>query len=284
MVYPSTEPYDNGMLDVGQGHHVYWEVAGNPSGKPAVVLHGGPGSGASPWWRRFFDPERYRVVLLDQRGCGRSLPHAGDDLQALEHNTTADLIGDLEQLRRALGVERWLLFGASWGSTLGLAYAIAHPEHVSEMVFWAVVTTRARDIDWLTHTMGEIYPQEYDDLHAAAGGASNIPLALNELMRSSEPGVAESAARAWCTWEDRIATLSGPVAPHPRAADVRLLLGWARIVTHYFVPHATLDVVEADAHGAGDDTTGRLVGALDRFAGPSREMVGKSPFGDAPRR
>ncbi|MBT2531104.1 alpha/beta fold hydrolase [Arthrobacter sp. ISL-48] len=118
----------------------------DPDGKPAVVLHGGPGSGAAPWWRQFFDPRRYRVVLFDQRGCGHSLPNAAEDLAALENNTTAHLVNDMEALRELLGVEKWLLFGASWGSTLGLSYAVEHPERVSELVLWALVTTRAKDV------------------------------------------------------------------------------------------------------------------------------------------
>ncbi|MEP9381199.1 prolyl aminopeptidase [Nocardioides sp. KR10-350] len=314
MAYPATEPYAAGHLVTSDGHEVYWEVCGNPDGKPAVVLHGGPGSGATPWWRQFFDPDRYRVVLLDQRGCGRSRPHAGDDLRALDHNTTADLIADLEALRTQLGIDRWLVFGASWGSTLGLAYAVEHPEAVSELVLWAVVTTRAVDIEWLTRTMGELYPAEYDELLGVLPPEQrdgNVPLAVNRLLRSPDPAVADAAARAWCAWEDRLATLSGPVVPSRRYEDPRFRLGFARLVTHYFghhafldddaivgrldrisaipayllrgrldiasrlraayeiaeaLPLATLDVVEADAHGAGDDTLQRLVAALDRFA------------------
>jgi proline iminopeptidase len=310
----ASEPYDHGMLEVGDGHRVYWEVCGSPEGKPAVVVHGGPGSGATPWWRQFFDPARYRFVLFDQRGCGRSMPNAADDLAALEHNTTADLVADMERLRRHLSIERWLLFGASWGSTLGLAYAVEHPERVSELVLWAVVTTRAADVAWLTHTMGQVYPEEFDRLLAAVpqeqrGG--NVPAALHQLLRSADPEVCDAAARAWCAWEDRIATLSGPVQQSPRSLDPRLRLGFARLVTHYFgnhafladdaivgrlerlrdipayllrgrldiasplraayeiagqLPLATWHVVESEAHGAGDDTTARLIAALDRFA------------------
>lgn len=314
MLHPISEPYDTGMLDTGDGHRIYWEVCGNPHGKPAVVLHGGPGSGATPWWRQFFDPARYSVVLFDQRGCGRSLPNACDDMRALENNTTAHLLADLEQLREHLHIEQWLLFGASWGSTLGLAYAVEHPDRVSELVLWAVVTTSASDVAWLTHTMGQVYPQEYDELLAAVPAPHrnrNIAAALNELMRSNDPDVCDAAASAWCKWEDRLATLSGPVQPSARSLNPRLRLGFARLVTHYFgnhafleenaiigglerlrdlptyflrgrldiasplrsayevanrLPLATLEVVEADAHGAGDDTLDRLVKVLDKFA------------------
>lgn len=314
MTYADSDPYDSGMLDTGDGHRIYWEACGNPAGKPAVLLHGGPGSGATPWWRQFFDPARYRFVLYDQRGCGRSVPNACDDLAALENNTTSQLVADLELIRRHLGIDRWLLFGASWGSTLGLAYAVEHPDRVSELVLWAVVTTRASDVNWLTHTMGQIYPEEFEELLAVVPSgdrAGNIPAALNVMLRSDDPEVRDSASRAWCAWEDRIATLSGPVQTSPRSADPRRRLGFARLVTHYFgnhafldddaiigrldrlqqipayflrgrldiasplksaydvaqrLPHATLDIVEADAHGAGDDTTARLVKVLDQFA------------------
>ena len=314
MTYPGTEPRGTGMLETGDGHRLYWEVCGNPAGKPAVVLHGGPGSGATPWWRQFFDPERYRVVLFDQRGCGRSVPHAGDDLAALDDNTTPHLVADLERLRERLDIERWLLFGASWGSTLGLAYAVEHPDRVSELVLWAVVTTRARDVAWLTEVMGGVYPQEYDELLAAVpedGHTGAVVADLHRLLRSSDPGVADAAARAWCAWEDRIATLSGPVEPSQRFLDPRVRLGFARLATHYFanhafleddailgrldrlahvpayllrgrldiasplrsayevalrLPHATFEIVEADAHGGGDDTAERLVAVLDAFA------------------
>lgn len=303
-------------MQTGEGHEVYWEECGNPEGKPAVVLHGGPGSGATPWWRQFFDPDAYRVILLDQRGCGRSHPNAGETRRALENNTTAHLIRDLEQLRTQLRIERWLVFGASWGSTLGLAYAVEHPECVSELVLWAVVTTRGKDIRWLTHTMGEIYPQEFDELLAILPPerrTGNIPAAIHELLMSDDPATCDRAALAWCRWEDRIATLSGPVHVSVRTNDRRARLGFARLVTHYFgnhafltddaitgrldrlagipayllrgrldvasplrsafevaqgIPGAQLDIVEADAHGAGDDTVDRLIAVLDRYVRP----------------
>lgn len=314
MTYPETTPHETGELDVGEGHRVYWEVCGDPGGKPAVVLHGGPGSGATSSWRRFFDPYRYRVVLFDQRGCGRSSPHAGDDVDALRHNTTQHLIRDMERLREHLGIDRWLLFGASWGSTLGLAYAVRHPERVSDLVLWAVVTTRAYEVEWLTRTMGHVYPHEFARFLAALpehGRHGNLAAAFNRLLTSPEPGVHHPAAQAWCAWEDRLATLSGPVRRSPRYEDPRFRLAFARLVTHYFanhgflpddgivgnlnriadiptfllrgrldiaaplsaavevarqLPHATLHVVEADAHGAGDDTVQRLVEELDAAA------------------
>jgi proline iminopeptidase len=314
VTYSVLEPFASGLMDTGDGHQVYWEAVGSPDGKPAVVLHGGPGSGVTPWWRQFFNPEKYLVVLLDQRGCGRSQPNAETDPAALVNNTTAHLLGDLEMLRGQLGIERWLVFGASWGSTLGLAYATEHPRCVSELVLWAVVTTRERDIHWLTHVMGEMYPEEFDRLRSVLpvqerGG--NIPAAIHRLLMSGDPAISDRAAQAWCAWEDRLATLTGPVKPHPRSLDPKRRLGFARLVTHYFgnygfladdaiignldrlagiptyllrgrldissplrsayevaqrLPHATFEIVEADAHGAGDDTVSRLVAVLDGYA------------------
>src|SRR5579862_1228775 len=136
-LYPEVDPYDAGLLDVGDNNRVYYEVCGNPRGKPAVVLHGGPGSGCTPHHRRLFDPDRYRIVLLDQRGCGRSTPHASEPDTSLSTNTTLHLLGDLELLRSTVGVDRWLVYGNSWGSTLALAYAARHPERVAEIVLLA---------------------------------------------------------------------------------------------------------------------------------------------------
>ncbi|MEQ0559944.1 alpha/beta fold hydrolase [Amycolatopsis sp. NEAU-NG30] len=154
-LYPPIEPYAHGMLDVGDGHQVYWETCGNPDGKPAVVLHGGPGQGCTPGMRRMFDPARYRVVLLDQRGCGRSRPHAADPETSLRHNTTDHLVADLERLREHLGIERWLLTGGSWGTTLALVYAERFPHRVSEIVVSAISTTRRSEIDRLYHATAQ---------------------------------------------------------------------------------------------------------------------------------
>jgi proline iminopeptidase len=151
------------MLDVGDGDLVYWEVCGNPDGKPAVYLHGGPGSGCTPTSRRFFDPDAYRLVLFDQRNCGRSTPHASDPSVDLANNTTANLVADIERLREHLGVDRWLVFGGSWGSTLALAYAVAHSERVSELVLFGVTTGRHSEIDWLFRGgIAPLFPAEWD--------------------------------------------------------------------------------------------------------------------------
>jgi proline iminopeptidase len=255
-VYPLTEPHDAGRLAVGDGQEIYWEACGNPHGKPAVVLHGGPGSGATPWWRQFFDPGRYRVVLMDQRGCGRSTPYAGDPDVDLSTNTTPHLLADLELLRSDLGIERWLVFGGSWGSTLALAYAVEHPHRVSELVLRGVVTTRADEIDWVTWQMGKVYPEAFDELLAAlpeGERTGNIPAAFHRLLVSPDPTVHAPAAAAWCDWEDRLATLSGPVRRSPRFDDPRFRLCFSRLVTHYFGNHGFLP----------DDG---IVGRLDRLA------------------
>lgn len=160
-LYPEIEPHVRGMLEVGDGNLVYWEVWGNARGKPAVVLHGGPGSGCSKNVRRYFDPEAYRIVLFDQRGCGRSTPHASDPNVSLAANTTHHLIGDIERLRMRLGIERWLVLGGSWGSTLGLAYAERFPERVSEMVMVSIVTTSRREVQWVTRDAGRYFPEQW---------------------------------------------------------------------------------------------------------------------------
>ncbi len=148
------EPHDQGMLDVGDGNLVYWEICGNPEGKPAVMLHGGPGSGCVPGWRCYFNPAAFRLVLFDQRGCGRSLPHASDPAVDLVANTTGHLIADIERIRLHLGIDRWLVVGGSWGSTLGLAYAERNPERVTGMVLFSVVTTTRREVLWVTREVG----------------------------------------------------------------------------------------------------------------------------------
>jgi proline iminopeptidase len=211
--YRVAEPFDAGVLGAGSGHQVYWERVGSPHGKPAVVLHGGPGSGALPWWRTYFDPGRYSVTLFDQRGCGRSRPLAsepGIDLSAI---TTQHLIDDVEALRELHGVDRWLVFGGSWGSTLGLAYAVEHPSRVSELVFWGVTTTTRHEVDWLTWSMGEIYPEAFAELLALVPGlerGGNLPAAYHRLLMSPDADLRDRAARSWCAWEERLATLHGP--------------------------------------------------------------------------
>lgn len=235
--YPDIEPYEHGMLDVGDGNHVYWELCGNPDGKPAVVVHGGPGSGCTPGWRRLFDPEAYRVVLFDQRGCGRSTPGAGDPATDLSTNTTPHLLADMERLRTSLDIERWLLLGVSWGSTLGLAYAESHPERVSEIVLGAITSGSRREIDWITRDVGRIFPEEWarfrDGVPAAARGGRLVE-AYDRLLTDPDPAVREKAARNWCDWEDAHVSLAPGHRPSPRYADPAFRMTFARLVTHYW--------------------------------------------------
>ena len=243
MRYPVSEPFDAGILEADGGHLIYWERVGNPGGKPAVVLHGGPGSGAQPWWRSYFDPARYCVTLFDQRGCGRSRPLASEPGIDLSTVTTQHLIGDIEALRALHGVDRWLVYGGSWGSTLALAYAIEHPWRVSELVLWGVTTTTRHEVDWLTWSMGEIYPEAFAELLALVPGlepGGNLPAAYHDLLMSDDAGLRDRAARSWCAWEDRLATLNGPPTPSPRYADAAFRLGFTRLVTHFFGQHAFL--------------------------------------------
>jgi proline iminopeptidase len=243
-MYPLTEPVDHGLLDVGDGNHVYWEVCGNPLGKPAVVLHGGPGSGCTPGWRQFFDPSVYRVVLFDQRGCGRSTPHAGEYGVELRTNTTHHLIRDIEQLRDDLGIDRWLVLGGSWGATLGLAYAEAYPGRVTELVLFSVTNTTRREVEWVTHDMGRIFPAEWarfrDAVPADERGGSLVE-AYSRLLEDPDAEVRENAAKNWCLWEDSHVAIHPGHRPDPRYDDPRFRMVFARLVTHYWRHAAWLD-------------------------------------------
>ncbi|MBA4860007.1 prolyl aminopeptidase [Streptomyces sp. PSKA54] len=234
-LYPDIEPYDHGMLDVGDGNHVYWEVCGNPRGKPAVVLHGGPGSGCTPYFRRLFDPAAYRIVLLDQRGCGRSTPHASAYDTDMSVNTTDHLIADLELLRRNLGIERWLVWGVSWGSVLGLRYAQTHPGSVSELVLTGVATGSSPEVALLTRGLGQVFPEAFAQFrdHVPEGERDgDLAAAYNRLLESPDAQVRERAARAWTDWE----TAMAPASPRsvPRYEDPLFRAAFARIVAHYF--------------------------------------------------
>ena len=244
--YPPIEPYDSGLLDVGDGQSIWWEVSGNPDGKAAVAFHGGPGSGSSPGRRRRFDPARYRFVQFDQRGCGRSTPHAGDLSTDLATNTTHHLIADIERLREHLGIDRWLVWGASWGVTLALAYAERYPERVSEMILLSITMTRASDVHWLAHETGRFFPTEWARFRAGVPAAErdgDLVAAYDRLMNAGgDPAVRLQAVRDWIAWEDAILSLEeGHVSPDPRWADERYMVGFARLVTHYFSHAAWLE-------------------------------------------
>ncbi|MBH0779983.1 prolyl aminopeptidase [Nocardia bovistercoris] len=243
-VYPPIEPYETGTLDVGDGQSLYWEVSGNPEGKPAVFLHGGPGGGTGPLQRRFFDPNAYRIVLFDQRGCGLSTPHLAEGA-ALETNTTWHLVSDIEALRTRLGVERWLVFGGSWGSTLALAYAQTHPERVTELVLRGIFLLRRKEIDWYYNgAAGRLYPAEWERFLAPVPDAErgeDLVEVYHRLLHSPDPEVATAAAVAWSSWEGSTSTL----LPHPdRVAETsnpRFALAFARIENHYFRHGGFLD-------------------------------------------
>ena len=240
-LYPEIDPYDHGMLDVGDGHSLYWETCGNPEGKPALVVHGGPGSGCSENVRRFFDPARYRVVLLDQRNCGRSLPPASEPDADLSANTTNHLLQDMEQLRTLLGIERWLLFGGSWGSVLSLAYAERHPERVSEIVLMGLATDRFLEVEMLIRGLGAVFPEGFAKFREGAPEAErdgDLSAAYHRLLMDPDPAVHQKAADDWCAWED--AMLPG-VPPHDVFDDPAYRLNFARIVTHYFSNRAFLE-------------------------------------------
>jgi proline iminopeptidase len=252
-LYSPVEPYEAGLLEVGDGQRIYWEACGNAAGKPALVLHGGPGSGCTPGMRRLFDPAAYRAILFDQRGSGRSLPHASDLAVDLSANTTEHLLTDIEALRRHLGIERWVVFGASWGSTLALAYAERHPERVEAMVLSHVGLTRPADIHWLYHGVGRYFPEAWERFRAAAGvsdPAANLVHAYRDLLASPDAAVREKAALAWCDWEAAVISIDPKLVRPARYEDRRFVMVFARIVTHYFSHDAWLedDQLLRDAH------------------------------------
>lgn len=237
-------PAADGLLDVGDGHQIYWQEWGAPSAKPAVVLHGGPGSGCASWWTHFFDLAEYRVLLFDQRGCGRSLPYAGRDISALSANTTTHLVADIERLRQHAGVARWLVLGGSWGSTLALAYAETHPAAVSELVLFAVVTTTRREVQWITRDAGRFFPAEWERFRDGVPPSAcdgNLAAAYHELLVDPDPTIHDQAARAWCDWEDRHVRRHAGAPADPRFDDPSFRLCFARLVTHYWRHAAWLE-------------------------------------------
>jgi len=242
--FPEIEPYDSGMLDVGDGHQVYWECCGNPNGKPGLYLHGGPGSGASPGQRRFFDPSAYKIVIFDQRGAGRSLPRAEEPGTDLRTNTTQHLIADIEMLREMLGVESWTILGLSWGATLAQAYAHAHRDRVNALVLGLVTTTSRREVEWITGDVGRIFPREWEQLaNAVPEHLRHMRLidAYATMLADPDPAVHEKAALEWCRWEDTHVSLVPGYEPNPRYEDPAFRLRFARLVTHYWSNHAFLD-------------------------------------------
>jgi len=237
-LYPELKVNKSEMLDVGEGHRLYIEESGNPSGIPALFIHGGPGGGTSPDHRRFFNPEQYRIILFDQRGCGHSTPHG-----SLENNTTQALIGDIEIIRVHLGVKRWFLFGGSWGSTLALAYAQSHAERVIGMVLRGIFLCRKRDIDWFYQDgASHVFPDYWQDYLAPIVETKRDAIlpAYYDLLTSDNEIARMSAAKAWSIWEGRCSTLH----PNPGLVDhfgePHVALAMARIEAHYFINNAFL--------------------------------------------
>ncbi|MFQ5784635.1 MAG: prolyl aminopeptidase [Alphaproteobacteria bacterium] len=230
-LYPEIEPYESGMLAVGGRHRLYWEQSGNPEGAPVVFLHGGPGAGASPTHRRFFDPEHYRIVVFDQRGAGRSTP-----LGELADNTTPDLIADIERLRDRLGIERWIVFGGSWGSTLAIAYAEHHPERCRALALRGIFLCRRQEIDWFLYGMRTVFPEEWARFSGFLPAAERDDLlaAYHRRLTDPDPAVHMPAAHAWSRYEGACSTLLPNAKVVSEFGQDVMALGLARIEAHYF--------------------------------------------------
>ncbi|HZF25673.1 MAG TPA: prolyl aminopeptidase, partial [Steroidobacteraceae bacterium] len=232
-LYPALEPYGSGMLRVSDLHEIYYEECGNPRGKPALFVHGGPGAGAGKDSRRFFDPKRYRIVLFDQRGCGRSRPHA-----SLVDNTTWHLVEDIERLREHLGIERWLVFGGSWGSTLALAYAQTHPQRITELVLRGIFLLRRKEIQWFYQDgASALYPEPWEQYLGVIPPAerSDLVAAYYRRLTGNDPKVALQAAKAWSVWEAATSYLHPNPQNIARWSDDEFATAVARIECHYFV-------------------------------------------------
>jgi proline iminopeptidase len=236
-LFPEIEPYANGMLAVDATHSLYWEACGNPRGVPVVFLHGGPGSGCLPHHRRYFDPSFWRIVLFDQRGAGRSMP-----LADITDNTTAHLVADIERLRTMLGVERWLVFGGSWGSTLALAYAQTHPRRCLGLVLRGIFLARPSELEWFMRGMRQIFPEAWRSFYNFLPESERSDLLGNYYRRltNPDPAVHHPAARAWDTYESACSTLLPPNEPSPRFETDTSALAIARIEAHYFIHRAFL--------------------------------------------
>lgn len=238
-LYSEIEAYASGFLDTGDGHQVYWERSGTPGAKPAVFLHGGPGGGISPKHRQLFDPALYDVLLFDQRGCGRSTPNA-----SLDNNTTWHLVADIERLRAMMGVEKWLVFGGSWGSTLALAYAETHPSHVSELVVRGIYTLTKAELDWYYQFgVSEMFPDKWEKFIAPIpeNERHEMMAAYRRRLTGDDRETQVAAARAWSLWEGETITL----LPEPETSDKfgedDFALAFARIENHFFVHAGWMD-------------------------------------------
>jgi proline iminopeptidase len=240
-LYPDFQPYQTGMLDVGDGHSLHWELSGNPEGKPVVFLHGGPGGGSSPEHRRQFNPDKYKILVFDQRGCGRSTPYA-----ELDHNTTWDLVEDIEKLRTEVAkVDKWQVFGGSWGSTLAITYAETHPDRVTELVLRGIFLFDQYEIDWMYKPGGasQVYPDKFEEFISPIPEAerSDLVEAYRKRLTSSDRDEQLQAAKAWSKWEGEIVTL----LPSPSTIDhfttPEVAVAVARIENHYMANHGWLE-------------------------------------------
>lgn len=237
-LYPELEPRRTGFMEVPGGHSVYWEESGNPEGRPVIFLHGGPGGGTSPKHRRYFDPRKWRIFLIDQRGCGKSTPYAG-----IHENTTWDLVADLERLRALVGVDRWTVFGGSWGSTLGLAYAQAHPERVTGLILRGIFLCSEWELRWFYQEgASRLFPDRFETFLEPIPPAErgDLMAAYARRLFSDDPAVNLPAARAWSRWEGSVLTLlPDPVLSASYGQD-DTTLAFARLECHYFVNRAWL--------------------------------------------
>ena len=232
-LYPPIEPFDAGRLPVSDLHTLHYEQAGNPDGKPVVVLHGGPGGASEPNQRRYFDPDRYRIVLFDQRGCGRSTPHA-----ELRENTTWDLVADIERLRAHLGIERWQVFGGSWGSALSLAYAQTHPDRVTELVLRGIFLLRPAELDWFYQEgTSALFPDAWERFIAPipARERGDLMSAYYKRLTGDDEEVKLACARTWSQWEAATVSLYPAEDRVEQFGDAKFALAFARIECHYFV-------------------------------------------------
>ncbi len=231
-LYPEIEPFEQEMLQVSPLHHIHVEQCGNPEGKPVIMIHGGPGGGITPAMRRLHDPKRYRIILFDQRGCGHSTPHA-----ELRENTTWDLVADMEKIRTHLGIEKWQVFGGSWGSTLGLAYAETHPEHVSELILRGIFMLRRFEIDWLYNNGASIlFPDLFEAYqeHIPEAERGDMVSAYYKRLTDPDPQVQIEAARLWAQWEGSVISLLPDPARVAAFGEDQYAIAFARIECHYF--------------------------------------------------
>lgn len=279
-LYPPIDPFDQRMLDVGDGHHIYVEQCGNPDGAPVVVLHGGPGGGCSPAMRRYFDPAQWRIILFDQRGCGRSRPHA-----SVRANTTWHLVADIERIRNMLGIDRWAVFGGSWGATLGLIYAQAHPDRVAYLALRGVFLSMQRELDWFYGGgAGQFWPDQWARFVALVPEEERGDLiaAYNRRLFSGDLMVETRYARAWAAWENALASMESDGGGGEGPADYAR--AFARLENHYFVNKGFLEVdgqILRDAHRIAQIPGTIVQGRYDMICPPlsAHRLVSEWPSG-----